>query len=49
MAEIDIAEGNLRNLKAIQRVILFEEERESSLDEVIHRVLSFYRRFVPYN
>lgn len=49
MAEIDIADENLRDLMAIQRVVLIEDGLESSLDEVLTRVLVFYRRFVPYN
>lgn len=49
MAEIDIADENLRDLKAIQRVVLFEDELEASLDEILARVLGFYRKFVPYN
>lgn len=49
MAEIDIAEENLRNLKAVQKVIQFEEGNETSLDEALARILTFYRKFVPYN
>ena len=49
MAGIDIAEENLRSLKAIQNVIEVEEGRETSLDEVLTRILAFYRRFVPYS
>ena len=49
MAEIDIADENLRDLMAIQRVVLIEDGLESSLDEVLACVLVFYRRFVPYN
>ncbi|UCH57626.1 MAG: hypothetical protein JSV18_01525 [Candidatus Bathyarchaeota archaeon] len=39
---------NLQDLKEIQRIILVEEDRALSLDEVLSRILGFYRRFVPY-
>jgi len=39
---------NKGDLRAIQKVILFEEERVLSLDETLTRVLSFYGRFVPF-
>ena len=48
MAEIDIADENIRNLKAIQSLIIIEDGRETSLNEALVRVLSFYRKFVPY-
>ena len=40
---------NLENMKAIQKIILFEEGQALTLDEVLVRILLFYRRFVPYN
>jgi len=49
MVEIDVAEENLRSLKAIQNIIKVEEGRETSLDEALTRILMFYRRFVPYS
>ena len=36
------------DLHLIQRVILEEEEQALSIEEVLVRVLGFYRRFVPY-
>jgi hypothetical protein len=36
------------DLHLIQRVILEEEGQAMSIEEVLVRVLSFYRRFVPY-
>jgi len=48
MAEIDIADENIRNLKAIQNIIHVGDGRETSLNEALVRVLSFYRKFVPY-
>ena len=47
--------GNLKTLQEcfndlhlIQRVILEEEDQALSIEEVLVRVLGFYRRFVPY-
>ena len=36
------------DLHLIQRVILEEENQALSIEEVLVRVLGFYRRFVPY-
>lgn len=36
------------DLHLIQRVILKEEGQAMSIEEVLVRVLGFYRRFVPY-
>jgi hypothetical protein len=49
MAVIDIAKENIRKLEEIQRVILVEDEDPTTLDEVLSRVLNFYRNFVPFN
>jgi hypothetical protein len=49
MAQIDVADENLQKLMRIQNIILVEDEIDSSLDEVLTRVLDFYRKFVPYN
>lgn len=49
MARINIKDGNLRKLKAIQYIVREEDGQEISLDEALARVLAFYRRFVPYN
>ena len=39
---------NMQDLKTLQKIILEEEDLVLSLDEVLSRVLSFYRRFVQY-
>jgi hypothetical protein len=44
-----ISERTLRTLESIQDVIMVEEGKELCLDETLERVLSFYRRFVPYD
>jgi len=36
------------DLHLIQRVILEEEDQALSIEEVLVRVLGFYRRFIPY-
>ncbi len=49
MAQINLADENILKLKQIQNVIRNEDGIDSSMDEALERVLSFYRRFVPYN
>lgn len=49
MALINLADENILKLKQIQNVIRNEDGIDSSMDEALARVLSFYRRFVPYN
>lgn len=46
--DLSLRRQNVEDLKTIQRVISVEEEQHLTLDEVLDRVLSFYRRFVPY-
>jgi hypothetical protein len=48
LRDLDIRRQNVRDLRAIQKVISLEEAQNLSLDEVLARLLSFYRRFVPY-
>ena len=48
LRDLDIRRQNVRDLRAIQDVISLEEAQDLSLDEVLARLLSFYRRFVPY-
>lgn len=42
-------DGNLRDLEKIQEIIEREEGSEATLNDVVARVLAFYRRYVPYN
>jgi hypothetical protein len=49
MAQMDISEENFVKLNQIQYVVNFEDGMEANLDEVLARVLEFYRKFVPYN
>ena len=39
---------NIESLKAIQKIILYYENRALSLDEVLTRVLDTYNETVPY-
>jgi len=41
-------EQNIQDLKRIQFVYLMEEDKNLTIDEVLARVLSFYRKHVPY-
>lgn len=49
MTQVDIADENLLKLIQIQNVVMFEDGLESSIDEVLARVLGFYRKYVPYD
>lgn len=49
MAIIDIAQENLMKLEQIRKVVYVEDGIDSSIDEILSRVLSFYRMFVPYD
>lgn len=46
--DLELKMRNLEDLKLIQKIISVEEDQESSLDEVLARVLSLYKKFVPY-
>lgn len=43
-----LSDETLRDLEALNRVILVEEDRVLSLGETVARVLDFYRRFVRF-
>ena len=42
MKLIKISEQNLKALENIQEVIKFEEDKDSSYDEILKRILMFY-------
>jgi hypothetical protein len=46
--DLRIRRENLKDLRSIQTILLEEEDQPYSLDEVLARVLAFYRKFVPY-
>ena len=49
MTQVDIADENLLKLTQIRKVVETEDGLESSIDEVLARVLEFYRKFVSYD
>ena len=46
--DLELKMRNLEDLKLIQKIISVEEDQESSLDEILARILSLYKKFVPY-
>ena len=48
MRDIFLRRQNMKDLEALQRIILVEEDQVLSTDEVLARVLKFYGRFVPF-
>ncbi len=46
--DLKIRRENLKDLRSIQTILLEMEDQPYSLDEVLARVLAFYRKFVPY-
>ena len=46
--DLNLSKENIVDLKIIQRVFMMYEDEFLSLDEVLSRVLEFYRKFVPY-
>jgi len=46
--DLNLRKENMVDLKIIQRVFMMYEDESLSLDEVLSRVLEFYRKFVPY-
>jgi hypothetical protein len=46
--DLNLSKQNIVDLKTIQRVYMMYEDEFLSLDEVLSRVLEFYRKFVPY-
>jgi hypothetical protein len=48
MKKGEISEKNLRALESIKEIIEVEEEKNVTLDQTLSRVLSHYRRYVPF-
>jgi hypothetical protein len=46
--DLNLSKENMVDLTIIQRVFMMYEDESLSLDEVLSRVLEFYRKFVPY-
>jgi len=49
LARIEIKEENLKNLEKIAKMMEYESADVKGLDEALAKVLTFYRRFVPYS
>ncbi len=45
----ELSKLNLENIQTIKDIKEIEENIEISFDEVLARVLKFYKSFVPYN
>lgn len=48
MRDIRLRWQNFEGLQAIQKIMLIEEDKVYSIDEVLARVLTFYNGFVPF-
>ncbi len=48
LKDLALRQGNQRDLLTLQHIIHVEEDNCCSVDEVLARVLDFYRRFVPF-
>lgn len=48
MRKGQISEHNFRALESIKEIIEVEEEKNVTFDQTLARVLSHYRRFVPF-
>jgi hypothetical protein len=44
-----ISQHNPESIEHLRKVMETEEGKEVSTDQVITRVLGFYKKFVPYN
>jgi hypothetical protein len=47
LRDLRVRQANTRDLLALQEIIDLEEGRALSLEEVLARVIGFYKRFVP--
>jgi hypothetical protein len=47
--DIRLRQQNLDDLRKLQKVMLVEEDKVLSYDEILTRILTFYSRFVPFN
>ena len=48
LRDMRIRRKNFKCLRALQKIMLEEEDRVYSIDEVLARVLKFYDKFVPF-
>jgi hypothetical protein len=48
LRDIRLRQQNFEGLRALQKIMLVEEDQVYSIDEVLARILTFYDRFVPF-
>ena len=48
LRDIRLRKQNKQIIKAIQEIILAEDDRVMSRDEVLSRILEFYGQYVPF-
>jgi hypothetical protein len=48
LRDLNLRRRNVQAIKAIQSIILKEEDTVMSQDEVLSRILDFYSRYVPF-
>ena len=46
---MNISKINQEDIELLKEVIKAEEGKEVSEDQILSRVLTFYKKFVPYN
>ena len=48
LRDLNLRRQNLQAIKAIQNIIIKEDDAVMSQDEVLSRILDFYSRYVPF-
>ena len=48
LRDLNLRRENVQAIKAIQSIIMKEEDTVMSRDEVLSRILDFYSRYVPF-
>jgi hypothetical protein len=46
--QLRLRRQNIRDLRTLQKVIMLEEKKPLSIDDVLARALAFYGKFVPF-
>ena len=49
LRKMKLSNNNLREIEKLRTVIEVEEGKEVTVEETLDRVLSFYKKYVPYN
>jgi len=44
-----ISKSNQKEIESLKKVIEFEEGKTFNTDQIITRLLGFYKRYVPYS